>query len=200
MCVVFQRKGKAYFQSTDLHPRWKVENHPLWRLAHRNLCISLPEEIQDNFAHGDVSNQVDDKSILVSKDAFDKIKIPKAPHARYGKLKVVFEHIAKFAVNCPVTYRHVFAMLMKEENYCRNRCSGDADVVSDEWFAKGTNEIDKEQISNVLPPLSKVARKRARTTKDDVANQSLLKKTNLPVASAAEKRIVKNNVASQSKK
>jgi hypothetical protein len=135
ICVVLQRKGKRYFLSSDLHPRWQVENHPLWKVAHYNLRISLPEEqsndtmVDDNIdaiPPANMSQNSVTDGIFVSKKEFDKIKIPKAPKARYCKLKKVFDEISKYAENCPATYRHFFAVLLKESAHCRERCSGDA--------------------------------------------------------------------------
>jgi hypothetical protein len=169
ICSVCSNRGWEPVQSKTLHPRWRQENHPLWRNAHLYNNIQPPISDDENFPitqsqetenegmtqPQDIENvdmtQSQDET-LIPRSVFNRIKFYGTENKRYAKLKERFDVVVKLAQK-PATYKHLFAVLAREEV-----------ILSNYGLSEGNfNNI-------ILAPLSKSARKHGRTSNDEVVN------------------------------
>lgn len=217
ICAIYQRKGRAFFKAKDLHPRWRLDYHPLWKVAHQRLNIALPVtndvDAYDQAVEIDVTPcDNDTTTTLIPRNVFDAINCPPKSTTRYTRLKESFDEIVSYAKNNPMLFRHASAVLIQEATYCREYRPGNFDmsnvfndanknvsvtgnqdtgilVIENASTLMMSNVEDKNEsvadnldtgildIENAnstrhaLPPHSKLERKRARLTDDDVSNK-----------------------------
>jgi hypothetical protein len=92
---------------------------------------------------------------------------------RYSRLKQKFDTVAHLATEHKGKYKHLFALLTKEETFLQNIGAAHFDPLDDE-------SSDKSELghaaSTVLPPQTKSERKRGRIDDGDVANHAKKKK------------------------
>lgn len=194
ICAIFFNLKRLNYKAEDLHPRWRMDHHPLWKAAHDALGFSLTEGFVDAI---NVSNEFDPKGRIssskgsnkafVPKDAINKINAPKKQDMKYAQLKVTFDKIAQYAVSDNLMFQRYMALFLQEVAYLDQRANGNHNILESafgesvacptqdtEAYPTHDNEytIDACQTEYVLPPLTKLARKRARITQIDVANKS----------------------------
>jgi hypothetical protein len=108
ICSVCHKQGIDPRQSNILHPRWRLENHPLWRKAHTYHGIYLEEDNQENHITGTVdatmtqtsNSSVENVPTTISKIVFDSIKFESNVNRRYANLKSLFEETQKCCCCC----------------------------------------------------------------------------------------------------
>ncbi len=156
ICAVYGRIRHELFKAHNLPPRWSLENHPLWRDAHRRLKIKLPlaTESSNDKAHAAETELV-----------IDQIQFPNKSNVRHSRLKQKFDKVANLATEHKGKYKHFYALLSQEEIFLRNFGAASADPLDDE-----IELVDAA--SAVLPPKTKSERKRGRVSNDDVANRA----------------------------
>jgi hypothetical protein len=107
--------------------------------------------------------------VSVARAVFDKIKFPKETNVRYSRLKQKFDIVAHLAMEHKGKYKHLFALLTKEENFLRNFAAAHVDPPED----KSGDETELGHAgATVLLPQTKSERKRGRISDGDVANHA----------------------------
>ena len=109
ICAVYGRIRHELFKAHNLPPRWSLENHPLWRDAHRRLKIKLPlaTESSNDKAHAAETELVTLKEgpppppieLSVARAIFDQIQFPNKSNVRHSRLKQKFDKVANLATN-----------------------------------------------------------------------------------------------------
>jgi len=157
ICAVFCRIESALFLESNLVPRWRLSSHPLYRTAHEQLGMALPEEHRQSHTRDTANSESENMNPmqLVAKEAMKKIKYPKSSKARHGQLNERFKTISQLATT-EAEYKWTMCQLSAMENQLqkmREHSHGGTIVTS-----SSTDLSD--QLPAVRPPLAGKERKR----------------------------------------
>ena len=170
--------GKKYYMPADLHPRWQLKNHPLWRVAHASLRITLPCTESNTTATlaaalpctesnttatlaAALSTLTTDTTsdYIVPNEIFNDIEDPALEDRRYAQLNMAFQAVAVYAKEDPVTFKRIMAILTME-----HEIAAGGKLVQDKGERHGKGLV--------LAPPSRLQKKRASITQEDVRNRS----------------------------
>jgi hypothetical protein len=216
ICYITSKSaGKGYYMPEDLHPRWRLDYHPLWRRAHTSMRIALPDHednlivdpaSQPNIALNctDVASVPDDlignptsqptnvasvsapsmtMDYIIPKKAFNGVQVPRKQDARFTRLKVAFEYLAKHATGDKQKFTRALLVLRREGNIAANGIpilNEEGNMLDDVPDEDGENvgedgkNVDELIMDHevFMPPPNELERKRAKITDSDVANHS----------------------------
>lgn len=120
ICAVYNNQSTSHtlFVKENLHPRWRLENHPLYEKAKMMLGIScggngIPDATGNNI-DGILGRAVVDIAI------YDNIEFPDVPASRYARLKERFDEAARLAVGNIESYKKLFITLSAAVNHLNN--------------------------------------------------------------------------------
>lgn len=150
ICAVFSSPSvsQKLFVEDNLHPRWRLVNHPLYAKAKIHLGID----------DGTVENCcLDQGNMTVDHITYNRIEYPATQNIRYARLKEQFELAARHAKENEEIYKKFMVLLSSAVN---------------SYNCVGTAEQDQPN-NCVQPPLSQVdRRKRGRVSDSDVQNRA----------------------------
>ena len=159
ICTVLSRRT-GLFNKTNLHPRWRLENHPLYQDALRklNLTVEPRENIENTIGASftEMKNQLDLSS-------YNSIVFPKKRDLRYSKLHQQFLKISELCISNEHFFKHLIMNLNTFEQWIHGVKSNPAFI--------------HPQATPISIPIQP-PRKRGRTTTADDTNKSALKRSN----------------------
>jgi hypothetical protein len=171
ICAVFSRMTNELFDITNLHPRWRLKNHPLYETALKKKKLVVEPTSCTVSAQSGSRNL---HSHQLTLEAYSNIICPTKADVRYVKLNQQFKKIEPAACRDAHTYKLLMMNLIAFEQSLSN--SDPAGFVLN--VESNTDVIDPFRAetstgAQPLPILPPVSKKRQR---NDDGNRSALKR------------------------
>lgn len=164
IAAVYGRKKQKFKHVKNLHPYWRLSNHPLWAAAHKKLGVQPPTKSMNKYSISaeNISTKfaTEHSEIGVDKKVFASIQFPKEESVRVARLREKFNEIAEIAKQSKGQYQHLYSVLLNEHKH----------LVNMKTYTSTNAQSNNTCI--ILPPLEKKEKKR----KLDVENHSSMKK------------------------
>ena len=106
------REPNEIWLAKNIHPRWRLCNHPLYQLVCRNEEDTMPE------LFGDKNNDNNNTYL----ESFSQIEYPHTEDERYQKAKEIIDEVMKFSLNSKIKFQRLIAFQTKLLNMNKESC------------------------------------------------------------------------------